>query len=112
MVACATEAMLAHVLISKYSDSLPLYRRSKMLARHGVALDRSTLSNWVGRACWRLTPLYKLVVATVLSSLSGDELVRRVDEVRPLDVVATSREAGHVDGHVSESIKTRPRNRS
>jgi transposase len=47
----ATEAMIAHVLISKYCDSLPLYRQSKMLARQGIALDRSTLSNWVGRAC-------------------------------------------------------------
>jgi len=39
-----------------------------MLARQGIALDRSTLSNWVGSACWWLTPLYELVVATVLSS--------------------------------------------
>ena len=64
----ATEAMVAHVLISKYCDSLPLYRQSKMLARQGVALDRSTLSNWIGRACWWLTPLYDLVVSTALSS--------------------------------------------
>jgi len=28
--------------------------------------DRSTLSNWVGRACWWLTPLYKLLVSTAL----------------------------------------------
>ena len=39
-----------------------------MLARQGVTLDRSTLSNWVGRACWWLTPLYDLMVGTVLSS--------------------------------------------
>jgi transposase len=64
----ATEAMVAHVLISKYCDSLPLYRQSKMLARQGIALDRSTLSNWIGRACWWLTPLYDLVVSTALSS--------------------------------------------
>ncbi|MGH7086883.1 MAG: IS66 family transposase, partial [Acetobacteraceae bacterium] len=64
----ATEAMVAHVLISKYCDSLPLHRQSKMLARQGITLDRSTLSNWVGRACWWLAPLYDLVVSTVLSS--------------------------------------------
>ena len=64
----ATEAMVAHVLISKYCDSLPLYRQSKMLARQGIALDRSTLSNWVGRACWWLTAVYDLVVSTALSS--------------------------------------------
>ena len=64
----ATEALIAHVVVSKYCDSLPLYRQSQMLARQGVALDRSTLSNWVGRACWWLAPLYDLVVGTVLSS--------------------------------------------
>jgi hypothetical protein len=55
------------VLVSKFCDSLPLYRQSQMLARQGVTLDRSTLSNWVGRACWWLTPLYDLLVSTALS---------------------------------------------
>lgn len=63
-----TEALVAHVVISKFCDSLPLYRQSQMLARQGIALDRSTLSNWVGSACWWLTPLYDLVLGTVLSS--------------------------------------------
>ncbi len=64
----ATEALIAHVVVSKYCDSLPLYRQVQMLGRQGVTLDRSTLSNWVGRACWWLTPIYDLVVGTVLSS--------------------------------------------
>ena len=63
----ATEALVAHVLVSKFCDSLPLHRQSKMLARQGVELDRSTLSNWVGRACWWLTPLYELLLGTALS---------------------------------------------
>ena len=63
-----TEALITHVLISKFCDSLPLYRQSQMLARQGITLDRSTLSNWVGTACWWLAPLYDLVVSTVLSS--------------------------------------------
>jgi transposase len=63
----ATEAMIAHVLVSKFCDSLPLYRQSQMLARQGITLDRSTLSNWVGRACWWLTPLYELLLGTALS---------------------------------------------
>ena len=63
-----TEALIAHVVVSKFADSLPLYRQAQMLARQGVTLDRSTLANWVGRACWWLTPLYELVVSTVLSS--------------------------------------------
>jgi transposase len=63
-----TEALIVHVLVSKFCDSLPLYRQSQMLARQGITLDRSTLSNWVGSACWWLRPLYDLVVSTVLSA--------------------------------------------
>ena len=50
-----TEALIVHVVVSKFCDSLPLYRQSQMLARQGITLDRSTLSNWVGSACWWLT---------------------------------------------------------
>jgi transposase len=63
-----TEALVTHVVVSKYCDSLPLYRQAQMLQRQGITLDRSTLSNWVGTACWWLAPLYDLVVSTVLSS--------------------------------------------
>jgi transposase len=64
----ATEALLAHVLVNKYSDHLPLYRQAQIFARQGVTLDRSTLCNWVGRACWWLAPLHELVLSTVLAS--------------------------------------------
>jgi transposase len=64
----ATEALLAHVLISKYGDSLPLYRQAQIFARQGVVLDRSTLCDWVGRACWWLAPLHELMLTTVLAS--------------------------------------------
>ena len=64
----ATEALVAQVLIGKYSDHLPLYRQSQIFARQGIELDRSTLCNWVGRACWWLAPLHELMLSTVLSS--------------------------------------------
>ena len=38
----ATPALLAHVLVSKYCDHLPLYRQSQIFARQGVEIDRST----------------------------------------------------------------------
>lgn len=44
----ATEATVAHILISKYCDSLPLYRQSKMLVRQGIALDRSAFEQLGG----------------------------------------------------------------
>jgi transposase len=45
----ASPALLAHVLVAKYCDHLPLYRQSQIFARHGVEINRSTLANWVGR---------------------------------------------------------------
>src|SRR3954470_13880768 len=64
----ATEALLAHVLVAKFCDHLPLYRQAAIFARQGVALDRSTLCDWVGRACWWLEPLWRLLRRHVMSS--------------------------------------------
>ena len=46
--------LLAHVLVSKYLDGLPLYRLSGILAREGVEIERQTLADWVGRGAWWL----------------------------------------------------------
>jgi len=59
----ASPGLLAHVLIAKYCDHLPLYRQSQIFARHGVEIDRSTLANWVGGACWWLEPLLQARLA-------------------------------------------------
>ena len=53
----AAPGMLAHLLVSKYTDHLPLYRQSEIMPREGVDLDRSTSSDWVGQAVWRLQPI-------------------------------------------------------
>jgi len=41
--------LLAHVLVSKYADHLPLYRQSQIFEREGLDLDRSTLADWAGQ---------------------------------------------------------------
>jgi transposase len=64
----ATPALLAHVLVSKYCDHLPLYRQSQIFARQGVEIDRSTLANWVGGACWWLEPLQARLAEHVFAS--------------------------------------------
>jgi transposase len=64
----ATPALLAHILVSKYCDHLPLYRQSQIFARQGVEIDRSTLANWVGGACWWLEPLQKRLAEHVFAS--------------------------------------------
>ena len=49
--------LLAHVLVGKYCDHLPLYRQSEIYARDKVDLHRSTLTDWVGRSTSLLEPL-------------------------------------------------------
>ncbi len=52
-----TEALIAHVLVGKYADHLPLYRQAQIYGRSGVDLDRSTLAGWVGKAGFHLAPV-------------------------------------------------------
>jgi transposase len=49
--------LLAHVLVSKYADHLPLHRQSRIFERDGIDLGRSTLADWVGRVTALLEPL-------------------------------------------------------
>ncbi|WP_332712192.1 IS66 family transposase [Pelagibacterium mangrovi] len=63
-----TEAMVAHVLVSKYADHLPLYRQAQIYSRQGVDLDRSTLADWVGRAAFELRPVYDALMADLKRS--------------------------------------------
>jgi transposase len=60
--------LLAHVLVSKYGDHLPLYRQSQIYAREGVDLDRSTLAGWVGAASELLAPLVDEIKKHVLAA--------------------------------------------
>jgi transposase len=58
--------LLAHVLVSKFGDHLPLYRQSEIYARQGVEIERSTLAGWVGAASDLLTPLLDALQKHVL----------------------------------------------
>jgi len=70
-----TEATVAHVLVAKYADHLPLYRQAQIYERQGVRLDRSTLADWVGRAAFHLRPIHERILAHLRSStkLFADE---------------------------------------
>ena len=59
--------LLAHVLVAKYGDHLPLYRLSKIFERDGIDLDRSTLADWVGKATALLEPLADAIGRHVLA---------------------------------------------
>lgn len=62
----AGPGLLAHVLVSKYCDHLPLNRQSDIYAREGVSLSRSTLADWVGESSALLKPLVEALKAHVL----------------------------------------------
>jgi transposase len=64
----AGPGLLAHVLVSKYADHVPLYRQSEIYAREGVDLDRSTLAGWVGATSELLAPLVDAVRGHVMSA--------------------------------------------
>lgn len=64
----AGPGLLAHVLVSKYCDHLPLYRQSEIYAREGVELERSTLADWVGGTSSLLTPLVEALRRHVMSA--------------------------------------------
>lgn len=76
----AGPGLLAHILVSKYDDYLPLYRQGEILARHGVEIPRSTLIDWCGQAVATLRPLSEMLKAQVLASsrLHADDTPIRV----------------------------------
>ena len=57
----AAPSLLAHVIVSKYADHLPLFRQSEIYARQGVEIPRSTMAGWVGAASDLLGPLVEAI---------------------------------------------------
>jgi transposase len=72
-----TEALVAHVLVSRYADHLPLYRQAQILARQGVILERSTLAFWMGYAAAEVAPVVARLREMMLAStrIFADETV-------------------------------------
>jgi len=62
----AGPGLLAHVIVSKFADHLPLYRQSEIYARQGVEISRSTLAGWVGASSDLLAPLVDAIQKHVL----------------------------------------------
>ncbi|MBE0658611.1 MAG: IS66 family transposase [Bryobacteraceae bacterium] len=71
----AGPGLLAHVVVSKFADHLPLYRQSGIYERSGIDLDRSTLADWVGGAGRALAPLVEAVKRHVMGGdkIHGDD---------------------------------------
>jgi transposase len=63
----AGPGLLAHVLIAKFCDHLPLYRQAEIYARDGIDLDRATLADWVGKMAWLVRPLADRIGSHVMA---------------------------------------------
>ena len=64
----AGAGLLAHIVVSKYDDHLPLYRQAEIFAREGIDLETSTLSGWVGATAAAMAPLIDTLAAEVMGS--------------------------------------------
>ena len=71
----AEPGLLAHVVIEKYVDHLPLYRQAQRLRRQGITLAESTLGGWIAQSATLLEPLYEALTEEVLKSgyIQADE---------------------------------------
>src|SRR4051794_36816216 len=62
--------LLAHVIVSKLVDHLPLHRQESILARYGWDVRRSTLCDNLQKCGRLLTPLYDLMHRRLLQSFA------------------------------------------
>ena len=75
-------SFLAHILVAKFCDHIPLYRQAEIYARSGLDIDRSQLAEWLGHVAWLLRPLVELMAAHVMAGR-----VIHADDT-PVDVLA------------------------
>jgi transposase len=70
-----TDALVAQVAVAKYADHTPLYRQAQIFGREGIALDRSTMADWMGIAAFMARPLHQRMLALMMKSarLFADE---------------------------------------
>jgi len=75
-------SFLAHMIVAKFCDHIPLYRQAEIDARAGVEIDRSQRAEWLGHVAWLLDPLVELVAGHVMAgrSIHADDT--------PVDVLA------------------------
>ena len=63
-----TEALLAQTAVAKFSEHMPLYRQSQVLARHGILIDRAVLADWMGTVAFHLAPLVERMSSVMKQS--------------------------------------------
>ena len=84
-----TAGLLAHVMVAKFADHLPLYRQEKIFGRAGLTIPRSTLAQWVGQTGVQLQPLVDALREAVLA-----QKVVHADET-PVQMLAPGQKKTH-----------------
>ena len=96
-----TAGLLAHVMVAKFADHLPLYRQEKIFGRAGLAIPRSTLVRWVGQTGVQLQPLVDALREAVLA-----QPVIHADEAPADPARVGARRLGHRQGPVLSARST------
>ena len=94
-------SLLAHVVISKYADHLPLNRQRKIYLREGVDLAVSTLAEWVSAVHKIIAPLadrcaFHALAAHVLQA--DDTGIKVLDQDAP-----GGAKRGHLWGYIGDA---------
>ena len=95
----AGPGLLAHILVAKFDDHLPLYRQGEIFARMGADIPRSTLIDWCGQAAGAVRPVANLIRAEVMAT---DRLHADDTPIRVLDpkMKLAGKERGVKEGRV------------
>ena len=64
----AGSGLLAHILVQKYCNHLPIYRQHQIYLREGIEIAQSTMTGWVGQCVLLLQPLIESLQKEVFSS--------------------------------------------
>jgi len=78
--------LIAHVVLSKYADAVPLYRQARMLERLGPCFTRQSMGQWVGQAASLFRPVYaelQNIVQTSRYTIGDETPIRVLDPARP-----------------------------
>jgi hypothetical protein len=96
----AAPGLLAFVLVSKFSEHLPLYRQQDVLGRHGIFLARSTLCGWMAQCAQQFHPLVELMLQRIPQSrvIQADET-----PVQVLDPKRDSTRTGYLWAYVGDA---------
>ena len=101
----AGPGLLAHVLVSKFDDHLPLYRQNEIFARMGASIPASTLVDWCGQGVRVLEPLVERIRANILASdrLHADDTpVRVLDPSKRIDGIGKGVKEGRIWTYVRD----------